>query len=51
MGRSNDQQIVLGGLVLLSAASKRLLVPGGCQSAGVQVDPNPLSMLENPNTV
>ena len=48
---TDHQQVVLGGLVLLSAASKRLLVPGGCQSTGVQVDPHPVSMLGNPNAL
>jgi transposase len=34
-----------------SATSKRMLAPGGCQSARLQVDPYPLSMLENPDAV
>ena len=50
MGRAHHQQIVLGRLVLSSAESQRLLAPGGCQSVSVQMDPHPVSMLENAHT-
>ena len=51
VGMNKREGHVLGRLVLSSAASQRLLAPGGCQSVSIQVDPHPVSLLDHTNAV
>ena len=45
-GCTDDQQVLLGWVVLLPATRQRLLLPDGRQGASVQMDPHLVSLLD-----
>jgi len=51
VGRSDDQQVVLGWRLLSTATRQRLHLPGRCTRPGVQVDPHPFPLLADQDSV